>query len=83
MAIFSALLYGIYAIVMKKRIGDESRVNMPLFFGMVGLMNLLLLWPGFIFLHLAGIETFELPPKGKVLTIILVCSIPNKARELY
>jgi solute carrier family 35 protein F5 len=73
MAFFSAVLYGIYAVVMKKRIGDESRVNMPLFFGMVGLFDVMLLWPFFIILHLVGIETWELPPGGKVLTIILVC----------
>jgi solute carrier family 35 protein F5 len=75
MAFFSAVLYGLYAVVMKKRIGDEGRVNMPLFFGLVGLFDVMLLWPGFIILHLAGIETWELPPQGKVLTIIVVCCV--------
>jgi solute carrier family 35 protein F5 len=75
MAFFSAVLYGIYAVVMKKRIGDEGRVNMPLFFGLVGLFDVVLLWPGFVILHLLGIETWELPPQGKVLTIILVRSL--------
>lgn len=72
MAFFSALMYGIYAVVMKKRIGNEERVNMPLFFGLVGLFNVLFLWPGFIILHFTGVETFELPPTRKVWTIILV-----------
>lgn len=72
MAFISAVLYGLYAVVMKKRIGDESRVNMPVFFGLVGLFNVLFMWPGFFILHLTGIEQFELPPGGKVLTIILV-----------
>ena len=72
MAFFSAVLYGIYAVVMKKRIGDEGRVNMPLFFGLVGLFDVMLLWPIFIILHLTGIETWELPPTGHVLAIILV-----------
>lgn len=72
MALVSAVMYGIYAVFMKKRIGDESRVNMPLFFGLVGLWNVLLLWPGFIILHFAGVEKFELPPDRRVLTIILV-----------
>lgn len=74
MAFVSAALYGFYTVFMKKRIGDESRVNMPLFFGLVGLSNVLLLWPGFIILHLTGIETFELPPTGRILTIVLVNS---------
>jgi solute carrier family 35 protein F5 len=73
MAFISAVLYGVYAVVMKKRIGDESRVNMPLFFGLVGLFDVMLLWPFFIILHLMGIETWELPPTGKVTMIILVC----------
>jgi solute carrier family 35, member F5 len=82
LAFVSAIVYGVYAVVMKKRIGNEGRVNMPIFFGMVGLLNVLLLWPGFIILHLTGIERFELPPDGRVLSIILVSSHlwpPSKA----
>lgn len=72
MAFISAVLYGLYAVVMKKRIGDESRVNMPLFFGLVGLFNMLFMWPGFLILHFTGIEEFQLPPGGRVVTILLV-----------
>src|SRR5690242_1050579 len=74
MAFVSAVLYGFYAVFMKKRIGDESRVNMPLFFGLVGLSNVLLLWPGLVVLHLTGVEPFQLPPTQKILTIVLVNS---------
>lgn len=56
MAFFSAIVYGIYVVVMKMRIGNEDRVNMPLFFGLVGTFNLLLLWPVFPILHYTGIE---------------------------
>lgn len=35
MAFFSAIVYGLYVTVMKRRVGDEDRVNMQLFF-----------WPG-------------------------------------
>jgi solute carrier family 35 protein F5 len=73
MAFGSAIMYGIYAIVMKKRIGNEDRVNMPLFFGLVGLFNVVFLWPGFFILHFTGVEKFELPPTGKIWTIVLVC----------
>ena len=65
-------MYGVYAVVMKKRVGNEDRVNMPLFFGFVGVFNLILLWPGFVVLHFTGIETFELPPTGKIWTVVLV-----------
>lgn len=72
MAFISAIMYGIYAVVMKKRIGNEERVNMPLFFGLVGLFNVLLLWPGFIILHFTGVEKFELPDTSRVWNIIFV-----------
>ncbi|KAK8248957.1 hypothetical protein IWZ00DRAFT_489913 [Phyllosticta capitalensis] len=74
LAFLSAVMYGFYAVLMKKRIGDESRVSMPLFFGLVGLFNVLLLWPGLVILHLTGIERFEIPPSGRVLAIVLVNS---------
>lgn len=72
LALASAALYGLYTILMKKRIGDEGRVNMPLFFGLVGLFNVLTLWPGFIILHFTGEEVFEIPPTRRVLAIVLV-----------
>ena len=74
MAFVSAVLYGFYTVFMKKRIGNESRANMPLFFGLVGLCNIVLLWPVFIVLHVSRIETFEMPPTSKILTIVLVNS---------
>ena len=72
LALFSAVLYGIYATMMKQRMGDESRVNMPLFFGFVGLFNFITMWPGFPVLHYAGVEKFQLPPTERVVMIILV-----------
>jgi solute carrier family 35 protein F5 len=72
MAAFSAVMYGVYTIVLKRQVGDESRVNMVLFFGLVGLLNMLLLWPGFVILHFTGIEPFVLPDTGRIWTIVLV-----------
>lgn len=77
MALFSAVLYGFYAVLMKKRIGDESKVNMPLFFGLVGLFNVILLWPGLVILHLTSVETFQLPPTKRILIIVLVNSVSS------
>ncbi|KAK3308849.1 uncharacterized protein B0T15DRAFT_491401 [Chaetomium strumarium] len=74
MAFFSAIIYGVYVTVMKRRVGNEDRVNMPLFFGLVGLFNVVLLWPGFFILHFTGIEPFELPPTGRVWVIIAMNS---------
>jgi solute carrier family 35 protein F5 len=74
LALIGAVIYGIYAVVLKARIGSESRANLPLFFGLVGLFNALVMWPAFLFLHVTGVERFELPPTWRVLTIILINS---------
>jgi solute carrier family 35 protein F5 len=74
LALVGAVAYGVYAVVLKKRIGSEARANLPLFFGLVGLFNALAMWPAFLFLHVTGIEPFELPPTRRVLAIVLVNS---------
>lgn len=74
MAFISAVLYGFYTVFMKKRIRDESRVNMPLFFGLVGIANTLLLWPGLVVLHWTDVEPFALPPTSRIAAIVLVNS---------
>ncbi|CZR57384.1 related to integral membrane protein [Phialocephala subalpina] len=75
MALGSAVVYGMYIVVMKKRVGNEDRVNMPLFFGLVGFFNLIFLWPGLFILHWTGVEPFALPPTGRVWTIVLVNAV--------
>ncbi|KAI1092270.1 hypothetical protein F5B19DRAFT_454738 [Rostrohypoxylon terebratum] len=82
MALFSAVVYGLYVVVMKVRIGNEDRVNMPLFFGLVGVFNILILWPLFFILHFTGVEPFELPPTGKVWMIVLINSISSFVSDI-
>ena len=72
LAFASAVMYGIYTTVMKKKIGDESRADMLMFFGFVGLFNIITLLPGFFVLHFTGIEKFELPPTRRILVIVMV-----------
>ncbi|KAF9367702.1 hypothetical protein BGX21_007144, partial [Mortierella sp. AD011] len=75
LALMSALFYGCYTVLLKVRIQNESRVNMSLFFGFVGLFNLVLLWPMFGVLHWTGVEPFELPKDSKVIWMIGVNAI--------
>ncbi|ORY71856.1 uncharacterized protein BCR38DRAFT_329794 [Pseudomassariella vexata] len=77
MALFSAVVYGLYITVMKQRVGNEERVSMPLFFGLVGVFNVIFLWPVFFILHFSGIEPFAMPPTGQVWAIILLNSISS------
>ena len=71
LALLGAACYGIYSTLLKKKVGDESRINVKLFFGFVGLITLLCLWPSLILLHLLKWETFELPKGREALLIIL------------
>ncbi|KAG0260309.1 hypothetical protein DFQ27_003617 [Actinomortierella ambigua] len=72
LALLSAMFYGCYTVLLKVRIQNESRVNMPLFFGFVGLFNLALLWPVFGILHWTGIEPFELPQGSRIVWMIAI-----------
>ncbi|XP_061579818.1 solute carrier family 35 member F5-like isoform X2 [Cololabis saira] len=56
-----AMLYAVYIVMIKRRVDREDKLDIPMFFGFVGLFNLLLLWPGFLLLHYTGFEAFELP----------------------
>lgn len=82
MAFASAVFYGVYAVFMKARLQDETRVNMPIFFGMVGVFNIVLMWPGFLLLHITGVEQFELPPSGFIWLIVICNSIASLVADL-
>ena len=82
LALASAVMYGIYTTVMKKRIGDEGRIDMILFFGFVGLFNLVTLLPGFFVVHFLNVERFELPPTKWITTIILVNSVTSLVADV-
>ncbi|XP_031581913.1 solute carrier family 35 member F5 [Oreochromis aureus] len=66
-----AMLYAVYIVMIKRRVDREDKLDIPMFFGFVGLFNLLLLWPGFLLLHYTGLEAFELPSQ-LVWTYILI-----------
>ncbi len=61
LAALGAMFYGIYSVNLQRKIPDESKVSMQLFFGFIGLFNMSILWPGFFILHWSGIELFQLP----------------------
>lgn len=72
LALLSALFYALYVILLKVRIREESRIDMQLFFGFVGVTNILCLWPiGFV-LHFTGAEPFELPSSRQAIVGILL-----------
>jgi solute carrier family 35 protein F5 len=72
LALASALFYACYVILLKVRIKSESRIDMQMFFGFVGLVNILACWPIGLLLHLTGFEVFQLPPGWKAWQAILL-----------
>ncbi|KAJ2920180.1 hypothetical protein MD484_g24, partial [Candolleomyces efflorescens] len=72
LALVSALFYALYVILLKVRIKAESRIDMQLFFGFVGLFNVLTCWPIGVVLHFLGFEVFELPTSRMVWTAVLI-----------
>lgn len=77
LALISAILYGLYTTLMKKKAGNEARINLLLFFGFVGFFNMIILFPGLFVLHYTGVERFELPPTGRITAIVMVCNAPQ------
>jgi solute carrier family 35 protein F5 len=72
LALMGAFFYGCYTVLLKLRIKNESRINMPLFFGFVGILNVILLWPIFLVLHFIGLEQLQLPPNTTIWTMIAI-----------
>lgn len=72
LALAGAFFYGVYSTLLKRKVKDENRINMKIFFGFVGLFTLLLLWPSLVILHYTGLEPFELPNEPKIIFIILL-----------
>ena len=46
---------------LKRKVDHEDKMDIPMFFGFVGLFNLTLLWPMFFILHYGHWEEFEWP----------------------
>ncbi|CAN2389058.1 Solute carrier family 35 [Pristimantis euphronides] len=62
-SLLGAVLYAVYIVMIKRKVDREEKLDIPMFFGFVGLFNLLLLWPGFFLLHYTDFEAFEFPSK--------------------
>ncbi|KAG6885454.1 hypothetical protein C0993_001534 [Termitomyces sp. T159_Od127] len=71
LALVSAIVYGLYVTLLKVRIHFESRIDMQLFFGFVGLFNVLTCWVIGVLLHILGIEPFELPTSNVAIRALI------------
>jgi solute carrier family 35, member F5 len=71
-ALLGAGFYGCYTTLLKLRVQHESRVDMTLFLGFVGLDCIIFFWLFIFILSVFGIEPFELPPSNAVTYCVLV-----------
>jgi solute carrier family 35 protein F5 len=60
LTLLSAVFYGLYAVILKKKVPheEEDNFNISAFLGMVGMFNFVLLVPLFFILDYTGIEPF-------------------------
>lgn len=72
LALCGAFFYGCYTTILKLKIVDESRIDMPMFFGFVGAFNVLFMWPFFLILHYIGLEEFQLPYSTSIWVMVLL-----------
>ena len=84
LALFSAMIYGVYTITLKRTtlLHHPLQINMPLFFGLVGMFNFFLLLPLFPILHWIGVEPFALPPNRRIWTILIINSASSLLSDL-
>lgn len=59
----SAVSYAVYTVTLKKVVKSESRINMMLFFGLLGVVNAVAVVPILGMAHLTGVEAFEWPSR--------------------
>ncbi|XP_015440077.1 PREDICTED: solute carrier family 35 member F5 isoform X2 [Dufourea novaeangliae] len=61
LALVSAFFYAAYIVFLTRKVDHEDKMDIPMFFGFVGLFSLTLLWPLFFILHYGHWEEFEWP----------------------
>lgn len=71
-AVGGAGLYACYLVFFSKAVPNHDCLEIPMFFGFVGLVDALLLLPLLAFWHYTGIEEFELPPTSNIWTLLLI-----------
>jgi len=66
-----AIFYSSYIVFLRRKIDHEEKLDVPMFFGFVGLFCFLFLWPLFFVLHFTNHEHFELPSKEQMLALVV------------
>lgn len=71
LSLVSAFFYASYLVFLRRLVDNDDKMEIPIFFGFVGLFNFLLLWPTFFLLHYCKWESFEWPNKHQWTCLII------------
>lgn len=82
-ALLGAVAYAFYLVMLRRRVDSEEKLDIPMFFGFVGLFCLVILWPGLYFLHATGIEPFYPLPNRTQMMYIAVNGIVGTVLSEY
>ncbi|KAF6033748.1 SLC35F5 [Bugula neritina] len=69
-AIVGAVAYALYLVTLKRKVSDDRQLDVPMFFGFVGLFNVVILWPGLLLLHYTKLESFQFPDSTQWLLML-------------
>lgn len=72
-ALCSAIMYAVYSLLLDKMV-DEQRTSMMLLFGLIGSLNVVLLWPFLFVLDALHVEEL-LPVPSKILLMLFINGI--------
>ena len=81
-AAIAAAFYAAYTVALKRVLPDDECYSMGMVFGMLGILNSVVFWPGFFILHMTGLEVFEVPPRQTLLPLVLNAIIGTNLSEV-
>ncbi|XP_003387679.1 PREDICTED: solute carrier family 35 member F5-like [Amphimedon queenslandica] len=71
-AVGGAVLYAVYLVLLSKVVPNEESLEIPMFFGFVGVIVLIVITPLVAFWDFIKWEEFELPPNNMIWTLLLI-----------
>ncbi len=81
-AMSGAFFYSVYIVLLRRKVHHEENMDVPMFFGFVGLFNTVLMWPGILVSQWAGGETFEFPNSQQLEALLINGLIGTVISEL-
>ncbi|KAL5489056.1 hypothetical protein EMCRGX_G018103 [Ephydatia muelleri] len=72
MVIAGAILYAFYLVLLKRFVPNPEMLEIPMFFGFVGLSDTIIILPCLLIWDFAGWEQFSLPPTSGLWTLLLI-----------